>query len=95
MKTIISVQYPSTIKVVVKTEAEMRALGYKYYTGDKTTNLYVNRRQFIQVKEVKRLVQEEFMNSADYEAEAVAACVGQTGMTPAVYQARHKRSWNE
>lgn len=93
--TTIAVEYPSTIKVVTKTEAEMRALGYKNYKGDKTTNLYVNRTHRITVKQVSRKIQEEFMTSADYRAELEAMCLAQTGMTQSAYQTKYHRSWNE
>ena len=95
MVTHIQVQYPTVEEIVLNTEAQMRAKGYKNYKGDQISYQPVNRPQHIQVKQVKRLVQEEFMNSADYEAELETQCVAQTGMTRSQYQARFKRAWNE
>lgn len=93
--THIKVEYPTHERVVVKTEAEMRSLGYKNYKGDKTKSVFYNRLQSITVKQLSRRVQEEFMTDADYEAELEAMCVAQTGMTPADYQTRHGMAWNE
>ena len=95
MTTHITVEYPTTLTVVLNTEAEMRALGYKNYKGDRVSYKPVNRPQVIQVKQVARKVQEEFMSADDYEAELTAKCLEQTGMTPSAYQARFKKAWNE
>lgn len=93
-RTQIAVDYPTIEVKVIKTAAEMQALGYKK-SGDKLAYLPVNRFQSIVVKQVSRLVQEEFMENADYDAEMEEMCVAQTGMTPKAYQAKFKRSWNE
>lgn len=91
-KTTITVEYPIMEHIVVKTEAEAKAMGYKSAIIRK---LPVNRQHHIVVKQVKRLVQEEFMDSEDYDKELDAKCLAETGMTRAAYQARYKRSWNE
>lgn len=93
--THIPVEYPTTIVKVIFTEAEMRAKGYKNYKGDKTTNVYVNRPIIVKVKQVKRLVQEEFMTSEDYNKELDDMSVAQTGKTRADYQASAGKAWNE
>lgn len=94
MKHQITVDYPTMIEVVKVSAKEMQARGYKNSKGI-IQNIPANRPQSITVKQVSRKVQEEFMTSEDYEAELVAMCVAQTGMTPSDYQARHKRAWNE
>lgn len=90
--THITVEYPTLQHTVVKTLAEAKAMGYKSAIIRKVP---VNRPQNIVVKQVKRLVQEEFMDSTDYDKELDAKCVAETGMTRAAYQVRYKRSWNE
>lgn len=92
MITHIKVEYPLIEDIIVKTEKQARSMGYKNAI---VRHLPVNRAQVIQVKQVKRLVQEEFMNSADYEAELETSCLAKTGMTRAAYQAKNKRAWNE
>lgn len=94
MKTQITVEYPTMEHIVKVSAEEMQARGYKNSKGV-IAHLPVNRTQTVQVKQVARKVQEEFMTSADYEAELEAMCVAQTGMTPSAYQARYKRAWNE
>lgn len=79
---IIPVQAPTFEKVVIKTEAEMRALGYKNYQGDKTTTVYFNRPQVIRVRVVGKTIDLEAM------------CLAQTGMTPSDYQAKFNQAWN-
>ena len=90
----IPVSYPTTEEVVVISAEDMQAKGYKKSKG---LILYypVNRPQRITVKQVSRLVQEEFMSSEDYEAELDAMCLAQTGLTRSQYQARYKRAWND
>ena len=90
----IPVDYPTTIANVVVSAEDMQAKGYK---NSKGLIRYepVNRPQRITVKQVSRLVQEEFMTSDDYEAELEAKCLEQTGLTRSQYQARYKRAWNE
>lgn len=95
MKTTIAVEYLKTETQVIKTEAEMKAMGYKHQKGDLVRYMPVNRPQVIDVKQVSRLVQEEFMDGADYEAELEAMCKEQTGLTRSAYQARYRRSWND
>jgi len=92
MKTTITVEYPTIEDIVIKTKAEAVSMGYK---SEIVRHMPVNRPQHIVVKQVARKVQEEFMNSADYEAELEAQCVAQTGMGRSAYQARFKRAWNE
>lgn len=95
MKTTqITVEYPTTEHIVLKTIADLKKLGYKNPTKDIIRHNPVNRPQVITVKQVARKIQEEFMESADYDAELEAMCVAQTGMTPSAYQARYKCSWN-
>lgn len=89
----ITVEYPHIEEKVLRTAEQMKAAGYK--AMPQIAYLPVNRKQYVQVKQVARKVQEEFMDGADYEAELVAMCVAQTGLTPAVYQAKFKRAWNE
>ena len=48
----------------------------------------VNEAQKIYVHQVKQLVENEFKTPEDY-------CMEQTGMTPAAYQAKFKRAWND
>tara|TARA_B100001245_G_C22890259_1_gene428684 strand:- start:2082 stop:2357 length:276 start_codon:yes stop_codon:yes gene_type:complete len=91
MKTI-TVEYPYQQDIVVKTEAEAKAMGYKRAM---VRHIPVNREYKIVVKQVSRLVQEEFMDAADYEAEMEEKCLKQTGLSRSAYQARYKRSWNE
>ena len=92
--THITVEYPTMEHIVKVSAQEMQARGYKNSKGV-IQHLPVNRPQQIQVKQVSRLVQEEFMTGADYEAELEAMCVAQTGMTPSAYQARFKGAWND
>lgn len=92
MKKRISVEYPTSIKVVTKTLAEAKAMGYK---REMSHWVFVNRPQRIKVKQVKHLVQEEFMTSEDYDKELEEMCISQTGMGRAAYQARYKRAWND
>lgn len=75
----ITVQYPLNEMVVVKTEEEMRALGYKSAITRKEP---VNRSFTITVRGSNTL-------SAD------DICVRQTGMTPSEYQTRYHKAWNE
>ena len=89
----IAVEYPHIEEKVLHTAEQMAAKGYKKMP--QIAYIPVNRKQYIQVKQVARKVQEEFMTAEDYEAELVALCVAQTGMTPSKYQAKHKRAWNE
>lgn len=89
----ITVEYPHIEEKVLHTAEEMAAKGYKKMP--QIAYLPVNRKQYVQVKQVARKVQEEFMDGADYEAELVAMCVAQTGLTPAAYQAKFKRAWND
>jgi len=93
--THITVEYPTTVKKVVKTEEEMRSLGYKSWKGDKVTSEYVNRPYSIRVKQVARKIEETFMSHEDQQKEIIAKCVAQTGMTPSDYQAKFKKAWNE
>ena len=92
--THIPVQYPTTLKIVVVSAEDMQAKGYK---NSKGLIRYepVNRPHRVTVKNTARMVQEEFMNTADYEAELEAMCLKQTGLTPAQYQAKHHRAWND
>jgi hypothetical protein len=87
----ITVQYPTSERVITKTLAEAKALGYK---SEISKTVYMNRPSIITVKRLSRRVQEEFMTAQDYEAEMTVLCVSQTGMTPSDYQAKFKRSWN-
>lgn len=82
MKTQITVEYPTHLRVVVATEAEMRAKGYKNYKGDMTKSVFPNRTERIQVRTNKVV---------DLEA----LCLAQTGMTPSAYQAKFGQAWNE
>lgn len=82
MKTPITVEYPTEYRKVLHTEAEMRALGYKNYKGDHTTSVFVNRPFSIKVRTSKVV-------------DLDALCLAQTGMTPAEYQAKHGKAWNE
>jgi hypothetical protein len=93
MSAQIEVAYPIVEEEILRTAKEMKALGYR----EKAQIAYhaVNRPQQITVKKLSRRVQEEFMTAEDYEAELVALCVAQTGMTPSKYQAKHKRAWND
>lgn len=91
----ILVDYPVTITKVINTQAEMRAKGYKSYKGDHVMYIPVNRLEQIQVKQVKRLVQEEFMTGSDYEAELEEMCKAQTGLSRNAYQTRYGRAWND
>jgi hypothetical protein len=91
MKTI-NVEYPTVEDIVIKTKAEAMSMGYKNAI---IRHQPVNRPYNIVVKQVKRLVQEEFMSSADYEAELEAQCRATTGMGRSVFQVRFKRAWNE
>ena len=91
----ITVDYPTMEHRVMRTVAQLKEAGYKNATKDQVQHLPVNRPQHIQVKQLSRKVQEEFMTGADYEAELVEMCKKQTGMTPSAYQARYKRAWNE
>lgn len=93
--THIKVEYPSSIKKVIKTEAQMREMGYKNYKGDKVSNVFVNRTQIIKVRRVERLVKEEFMELSEYEQELDDMCVAQTGMTRSQYQVKNGKAWNE
>lgn len=95
MKKVITVEYPTMETQIISTEAEMRAKGYKSYKGDHVRYNPINRLEQIQVKQVRRLVQEEFMTGADYEAELEDMCKRQTGLTRSQYQSRYKRAWNE
>lgn len=94
MTTQITVEYPTMEHRVKVSAEEMQARGYKNHKGI-VQHLPVNRPQVITVKQVKRLVQEEFMTTEDYEAELEAMCLQQTGMTRAAYQSRYKQAWNE
>lgn len=94
MPTTIQVEYPITEHIVKVTAEEMQARGYKGSKGI-IQHLPVNRVQYVQVKQVSRLVQEEFMTGEDYEAELEAMCVAQTGMSRSAYQARYKQAWND
>lgn len=94
MPTHITVEYPTTEHVVVISAEDMQAKGYKNSKG-LIRHYPVNRPQVITVKQVSRLVQEEFMTSDDYEAEMEAMCLAQTGLTRSQYQARYKRAWND
>lgn len=92
MKTTINVEYPTVEHIVVTTKEQAIVMGYK---NALVRHEPVNRLQHIDVKHVKRLVQEEFMNASDYEDELEAKCLSQTGLGRAAYQAKFKRAWNE
>lgn len=79
--THIKVEYPTQLRVVLNTEAEMRAKGYKNYKGDCTKTVNVNRTEQVRVRTNKVV-------------DLDAMCLAQTGMTPSAYQAKFNRSWN-
>ena len=89
----ITVEYPHIEEKVLQTAEQMAARGYKKMP--QIAYLPINRKQYVQVKQVARKVQEEFMTGEDYDAELVAMCEAQTGMTPTSYQAKFKRAWND
>lgn len=80
--THIKVEYPTQLRVVLNTEAEMRAKGYKKYKGDQTKSVNVNRTESIKVRTNKVV-------------DLDALCFAQTGMTPADYQTKFGKAWNE
>lgn len=94
MKVTIQVEYPTTVEVVKATAEEMQAKGYKNHKGI-IQYVAVNRPQAIKVKQVARKVQEEFMDSADYEKELNDMSIAQTGLTIENYQAKHGKAWND
>jgi len=92
MKTQITVEYPTIENVVIKTLAEAKAMGYKSAI---VRHEPVNRPYKIQVKQVKRLVKEEFMDDKEWENELEGMAKAQTGMSRTAHQSRLKKSWNE
>lgn len=89
----ITVEYPTTIKVVIKTAAQAKAMGY----GANEIAKYIptNRPLDIAVKQLSRRVQEEFMDYEDYEAELDAKALQQIRMTRSAFQSKFKKAWNE
>lgn len=79
----IKVNYPTHERVVVKTEAEMRALGYTNYKGDLTKSVYPNREHSIIVRTAKPQFSPEEL------------CLQLTGMRPSEYQSKYGVAWND
>jgi hypothetical protein len=91
--TKIPVQYPTEkVTIVPKTAEQVARERIMFRTQDIADHYrivtLVNEPQTIYVKQVERMVQEEFMDNDDYSIE-------QTGLTAAAFQSKFKRAFNE
>ena len=77
----ITVEYPHIEEKVLRTAEQMKAAGYK--AMPQIAYLPVNRKQYVQVKTSAPAIDLDQM------------CLDQTGLTPAQYQAKFKRAWND
>lgn len=90
----ITVEYPTEkVTIIPKTKAEMDRERFNPWHKGEVKDHYrivtkVNEEQKIYVRRTERVIQEMFMTNDDYALE-------QTGMTPAAYQAKHGRAWND
>ena len=91
----IKVEYPTEkVTLIPKTQHQIMqdALFTRTNIADVATHYRivtkVNEAQKIYVHQVKQLIENEFKTPEDY-------CMEQTGMTPAAYQAKYRRAWND
>ena len=92
-KTIIKVDYPTEkVTIIPKKPEQIMRERLIYRTNDVADHYRIvtklNQPQTIFVKQVSRMVEEEFMDSDDYSIE-------QTGLTASAYQAKYGRAFNE
>lgn len=95
MRKHITVEYPTEkVTIIPKSQHDiMREAIYSKTPVAEVKDHYrivtkVNEAQKIYVHQVKQLIENEFKTPEDY-------CMEQTGMTPAQYQAKYKRAWND
>ena len=93
--TRIEVHYPTeSVTIIPKKADDLARERMQFWNrGKEVADHYrivtkVNQPQTIYVKQVARMVEEEFMTTDDYSIE-------QTGMTASAYQAKFGRAFNE